>query len=121
MKLILVPVGTSLKEKEEIKAGRDTVRPKDIGEEHLRNKDLIKTIIEILNSLDIEFELDKRNNKKHGNNSDQFSAEISSLLLFLSKEEKAIKIDGNKITQNNNFDYKIKLFFSVFSQRINCD
>ena len=120
MKLILVPVGTSLKEKEEIKAGRDTVRPKDIGEEHLRNKDLIKTIIEILNSLDIEFELDKRNNKKHGNNSDQFSAEISSLLLFLSKEEKAIKIDGNKITQNNNFDYEIKLLISDTPQSEFC-
>jgi len=113
MKLILIPVGTSLKEKDKIESEYRTVYPKEMGEEDLRNESCINKTIDTLNALNIQSELDKRNNKKnYRDNQDQFSAEISSLLLFLSKEEDAVSISGKDITRNGKFNYKIKLLIS---------
>jgi len=120
VRLILIPVGTSLKEKDEIKSEFGTICPKDVGENHLQNEGIIGRIIEILDSLDIQSELRKRNKKKYRNDPDQFSAEISSLLLFLSKEEMAIDINGNNITQNEKFDYTIKFLISDTPQSEFC-
>jgi putative CRISPR-associated protein (TIGR02619 family) len=130
-KLLLIPVGTSLLEKiikseDETKSFNPEKLNKDYWETYKNtghDGGKIEDVIEILSSYFIQEELDKRNGQspyEYKNNPDRFSAEISSLLLFLNKEEKAIDINDTNIIKKNNFNYKIKLLISDTPQSKFC-
>ena len=125
-KLLLIPVGTSLIEKglihsqdEEDNFDFTTLKK----EKNFQDDNLINKVIDILDTWDIQSELDKRNEKDafiYKGNPDWFPAEISSLLLFLNKEEKGITINGTKINEKKDFNYKIKLLISDTPQSKFC-
>ena len=132
-KLLLIPVGTSLLEKEiKSRDERNFFTSENLNKvywenykETGNNGGKVVVIIEILASYFIQEELDKRNiesSYEYRYNPDRFPAEISSLLLFLNKEEKAIDINATGITKikKNNFDYKIKLLISDTPQSKFC-
>jgi putative CRISPR-associated protein (TIGR02619 family) len=130
-KLLLIAVGTSLLEKK-IKSKDETksFAPENLGKDYWENYESsgqdggkIKEAIEILTSYNIQDELDKRNIASpytYKYNPDRFPAEISSLLLFLNNEEKAIAINDTNIIEKNNFNYKIKLLISDTPQSKFC-
>jgi len=133
MKLILIPVGTSLLEKEiKSRDERKFFTSENLNKVYWENYEItgnnggkVEVIVEILSSYFIQEELDKRNiqsSYEYRYNPDRFPAEISSLLLFLNKEENAIDINATGITKikKNNFDYKIKLLISDTPQSEFC-
>ena len=132
-KLLLIPVGTSLLEKEiKSRDERKFFTSENLNKVYWENYEKTgndggkaEVIIEILASYFIQEELDKRNiqsSYEYKYNPDRFPAEISSLLLFLNKEEKAIDTNETDITKikKNNFDYKIKLLISDTPQSKFC-
>lgn len=133
MKLILIPVGTSLLEKEiKSRDERKFFTSENLNKVYWENYEKTgndggkaEVIIEILASYFIKEELDKRNiqsSYEYKYNPDRFPAEISSLLLFLNKEEKVIDINATDIIKirKSNFDYKIKLLISDTPQSEFC-
>jgi len=130
MKLILIPVGTSLLEKEiKSRDERKFFTSENLNRVYWENYKItgndggkVEVIVEILSSYFIQEELDKRNiqsSYEYRYNPDRFPAEISSLLLFL-KEKKLLEIDNTDITKKNSFDYEIKLLISDTPQSVFC-
>ncbi len=127
MRLIIVPAGKSLLERQISNSDNSkTFDPRTLDKVYWNNygyitDNYITTAIEILCSYNIKEELKKRKERdifEYKNDPDRFPAEISSLLLFWKEE--VIQLSSTNIVRKDSFNYKIKLLRSDTPQSDFC-